>query len=92
MILRVLALLLAALALSVPGYAKRDTGRDMCSGMSEREVLEGLYRQTDGHKWRSGADWMVLTDHCDWEGVDCDDAGRVTGLDLSGFGLTGALP
>lgn len=41
-----------------------------------------------GFSW----DEQMGVDECDWEGVDCDAYGRVTGLDFSDLGLTGTIP
>ncbi|GIQ79870.1 hypothetical protein KIPB_000573 [Kipferlia bialata] len=87
MLLRLLALLLAALCLGA-----RPTSATSCAGISERAVLEALYFSTSGPSWSHGNGWLVLQDYCEWEGVYCDVDGHVTGLWLPSFGLTGKLP
>ncbi|KAL7505932.1 hypothetical protein ACHAXN_011630 [Cyclotella atomus] len=36
--------------------------------------------------------WLSRTDECPWYGVECDDSGVVTGLDLSSNNLIGTIP
>ncbi len=53
-----------------------------------------LYDSTKGEAWLDNTDWLVVNETispCDWAGVACVD-GHVAELNLSGNGLTGALP
>jgi hypothetical protein len=39
-----------------------------------------------------GIRWLSATDECDWSGIQCDDNGIVTSIDLKGAGLKGTFP
>jgi len=41
---------------------------------------------------RFSFDEQMGIDECEWEGVDCDDYGRMIGLDYSDLDLTGKIP
>ncbi len=64
-----------------------------CPPLTEWEVLQSLYRNTDGQRWHQRAGWRrgggALED---WHGVETDAAGRVIGLRLGGNGLSGSIP
>ena len=55
-------------------------------------VLRVLYEATDGANWRNSGGWMSDAPQEEWHGVDINHAGRLTGLDLSGNGLSGRVP
>ena len=61
-------------------------------GEVDREVLRILYDATDGENWNSSDGWFEGVDLSGWHGVETDAVGRVSGLDLSGNGLSGTLP
>jgi len=42
--------------------------------------------------WRNSKGWLVYENECDWNGVDCDDRGYVTHLDLGTNDLSGSFP
>jgi len=57
-------------------------------------ALEALYHATGGPRsWKGAkkAGWLVGDDVGRWPGVTVT-GGRVTKLDLCGFGLTGSIP
>ena len=59
----------------------------------DRAVLIALYEATDGDNWYHNTNWLVSTYPLDqWDGVDTDDEGRVTSLDLSSNNLTRPIP
>ena len=58
----------------------------------DRAALEALYRATDGANWTNKSGWLTSAPLGDWFGVQTNDAGRVTRLDLRENGLDGNLP
>ena len=58
----------------------------------DQETLESLYRTTDGEDWTDSDGWLSDPALDDWSGVETDSLGRVTALDLAGYGLSGELP
>ena len=61
-------------------------------GKADVEVLRTLYEATGGGSWTNADGWLEGDNASGWHGVEIDSVGRVSGLDLSGNGLTGALP
>ena len=59
--------------------------------LTDREVLEILYRATDGDDWTNNANWLSDADLSEWHGVGATD-GRVGTLHLDGNGLVGRIP
>ncbi len=59
---------------------------------SDVAVLESLYRSTGGTNWMNSDGWLGDSAVAEWDGVQADSLGRVTGLDLSRSGLTGRFP
>ena len=59
----------------------------------DRAVLIGLYEATDGDNWKDNTNWLINAYPLDqWYGVETDDEGRVTGLELFQNRLTGEIP
>ena len=58
----------------------------------DAKALERLYEATNGFDWTSADGWLEHENLRRWHGVRTDSVGRVTGLDLSGNGLSGHLP
>ena len=59
----------------------------------ERAVLIALYEATDGDNWKDNTNWLSSTSPLDqWYGVETDDEGRVTNLDLFDNDLAGPIP
>ncbi len=59
---------------------------------SDVAALNVLYQNTGGKDWTNSGGWSGDGAVSEWYGVSTDSLGRVTGLDLSGNGLTGRLP
>ena len=74
---------------------------------TDRDVLVVLYNLTGGpykhryrsggqwytnHKWQNRTNWLTDAPVWEWHGVTADHNGRVTGLSLSGNGLSGEIP
>ncbi len=58
----------------------------------DRTALITLYRATNGPRWGSHHKWASEAPLKEWYGVDTDDSGRVTKLDLAGNRLRGRIP
>ena len=61
-----------------------------CAPMSDRTILEALYKATDGPNWDNDDNWLTDAPLGRWHGVDTDASGRVVRLRLRG--LAGPLP
>ncbi|MEI7988937.1 MAG: hypothetical protein WCI88_07840 [Chloroflexota bacterium] len=63
--------------------------------LNDCNALTAIYNSTGGSAWTTSTGWMAGDKPCDWYGISCADVGgtlRITGLELPGNGLTGALP
>ena len=63
-----------------------------CAPTSDRDILETLYRATDGPNWRNRTNWLTGAPLDQWHGVDVDAEGRVTALQLVDNNLNGVIP
>ena len=79
-----LAVLLLSLTTGVEGQGR---GR-----LTDRQVLEALYRATNGSDWTDSTNWLTDAPLSEWFGVAADGNGRVAGLRLAGNGLRGQVP
>ena len=75
-------------------------GNDRVSNV-QRFALATLYFSTNQvpnvfegspGKWSSEEGWLLAANECQWEGIVCDNAGRVTGILLPSHRLSGSLP
>ena len=57
-----------------------------------REVLAALYNATGGANWRQNQNWMSDAPLDEWFGVDTDEDGQVTRIELFQNGLHGPIP
>ena len=75
---------------SIPSH--ESTGVE-CAPLSDRAILEALYRDTGGADWVNSENWLTEAPLGDWYGVETDAAGRVVRLELGpANGLTGSVP
>ena len=58
----------------------------------DREVLVALFQATGGTGWKSNLNWLSDKPIEEWYGVNTDEEGRVTDLNLGSNGLIGHLP
>ena len=63
-----------------------------CGGLSDRDILEILYRSTGGAEWTHHDGWLSEAPPGDWYGVETDADGRVTGLQLARNNMSGPIP
>ena len=59
---------------------------------TEKAALVAFYNATNGENWRLNNNWLSEAPVGEWVGVTTDSIGRVTGLDLNNFQLTGPIP
>jgi Leucine-rich repeat (LRR) protein len=72
-------------------------GRSSCMEIeSEQAVLEKFFLLTDGKSWLNHTHWLSDRPICSWSGIVCagdqNDNKGVTGINLAGNALRGALP
>ena len=61
----------------------------------ERSVLELVFDQTGGPNgaWKSSTNWKnPKANTCTWYGINCDENGSVTSIQLGSNGLKGSIP
>lgn len=54
--------------------------------------LIALYNATNGPNWTNNTNWATNCDVCTWEGITCNDNGRVSIITLPNNNLWGELP
>jgi Leucine-rich repeat (LRR) protein len=60
--------------------------------LADREILEILFKATDGPNWVNNDNWLTDAPLENWHGVSTDAVGNVTELRLSENNLTGSIP
>jgi len=62
--------------------------------VTERSVLEAIFESTGGPdgQWISSDGWKDSEDFCTWYGIDCDENGSVSSIQLGSNGLKGKIP
>ena len=63
-----------------------------CAPATDRDLLVELYDATGGPNWIRKENWLTEAPLGEWSGVAVSGDGRVTGLNLPGNDLTGAIP
>ncbi len=63
-----------------------------CNPVADLNVLTRLYNATAGENWDDNYNWLSDRPLREWYGVDTDDEGHVTVLDLRWNGLRGTIP
>ena len=59
---------------------------------SDRAALEAIYDATRGWVWTDSTNWKTAAPLGEWHGVETNEAGRVSSLELSRNRLTGPIP
>ena len=65
---------------------------ETCPPLAERDLLVAIYEATGGPDWNSNGNWLTQRPLGEWDGVETDDSGNVTGLSLSYNNLVGRIP
>ncbi len=60
--------------------------------VSDRKILEIFYEATGGDKWGNDMGWLTDAPLDQWHGVETDEDGRATALNLRENGLEGIIP
>ena len=60
--------------------------------LSDRQILDSIYRVTGGENWTNNTNWLSDEDLSEWYGVETNEAGNVVALSLSGNNLTDSIP
>ena len=63
-----------------------------CAPLSDRDILEILYKATDGPNWTNNDNWLTDAPLEAWYGVSVDHEGSVVKLALIRNNLTGRIP
>lgn len=67
-------------------------GVDCNQTMTERDVLEAIYKSTEGSAWINQSLWLSGSEHhCNWFGVTCDSEKLVAHLALPANDLHGTI-
>ena len=76
---------------SIPSHLwiENASGHKVDTRPSDHTALVALYRTTDGDNWSNNTNWLSNQPLGEWHGVDTDNSGRVTELDLEGNQLRG---
>ncbi len=60
--------------------------------LSDRDVLGALYEATDGTTWNEDDNWLTDAPLGEWHGIEADETGEITGIDLRANHLQGRIP
>lgn len=71
--------------------SREGTGEE-CAPLSDREILEVLYRATGGADWKNSENWLSDKPLGEWNGVTTDGDGRVVALRFTRNNLVGTIP
>jgi Leucine-rich repeat (LRR) protein len=69
-----------------------DFGSFCANASPDYGPLVDLYNATNGPNWFNKNNWLTGNSPCNWQGVSCNTAGRVTFVSLGYNNLTGTLP
>ena len=72
-------------------FASRETASAQTVA-DDKTALTAFYNGTGGASWTNNTNWLSNEPLGDWHGVDTNDDGRVTDLDLYDNNLTGSIP
>ena len=74
---------------SIPEHEGTD---ETCPPLAERDLLVAIYEATGGPDWSRNGNWLTQRPLGEWDGVETDDSGNVTGLYLGYNNLVGRIP
>ena len=73
----------------IPGF---DLWKNTRYCPAERNLLKEFYDSAKGSEWTVSTNWMdPFIGHCDWYGIECNDANNTVMLELQSNGLSGTL-
>jgi hypothetical protein len=70
------------------------SGNDVTLTVEERTqnfALATLFASTGGARWDDRSDWLADSDPCSWFGLECDDNGFVSEMNLEGNNVIGVV-
>ena len=70
----------------------REAEGGSCNPVADLNVLAMLYNATDGENWKVNSNWLSDLPMREWYGVETDEEGHVTALDLHWNWLSGTIP
>lgn len=70
----------------------REGAGEECAPLSDREILEILYRATGGDDWKNSENWLSDQPLGEWKGVTTDADGRVVALHFPRNNMVGTIP
>jgi Leucine-rich repeat (LRR) protein len=73
-------------------YCDKAMAFDRGNSDRELELLENVYRKTQGDHWTNNTGWMTDASHCEWHGIGCNLEGRVVEIILRDNNVTGKFP
>ncbi|MYI07236.1 MAG: hypothetical protein F4059_07980, partial [Gemmatimonadetes bacterium] len=73
------------------GSATATATVEVAMPLTDREILEILFRATGGDEWTDNTNWLTDAELSQWHGVHAN-SGRVAGLDLGENNLVGPIP
>ena len=82
----------ASTTVTVTAAGPADTDHPQDSVASDRAALEAIYDATRGWVWTDSTNWKTAAPLGEWHGVETNEAGRVSSLELSRNRLTGPIP
>lgn len=80
------------IAVGKPGMELTTTLTVVQKTSSDRDVLVAFYNATGGEHWTNNTNWCSDQPLSEWYGVTCDEAGRVTAIELRYNKLSGMIP
>ena len=79
-----------------PDPKNPSVGQTSCTGkvaiLTERQILEMIYKQCGGAQWTHNENWMSTSNFCEWYGIACDDAKSVVSIVLGSNNMKGSIP
>jgi hypothetical protein len=62
------------------------------AGLLQRWILTMMYYELDGPNWENADSFLTGESECQWEGIMCNTASKVTHIVLPNKGLVGLIP
>ncbi|MEE9371759.1 MAG: T9SS type A sorting domain-containing protein [Saprospiraceae bacterium] len=65
---------------------------DTCTNDVQYQALKDIYYALDGKNWILNQSWGMDCNYCQWPGIDCNEAGKITHLALPANNMKGLIP